>query len=228
MASRPLRILGSTALSLLIAGSASGPSLALPPPGDGAVTPEACAALGYAAPNLESYDSLVVTATKRTGRERKLSPTRPAIPSPGLAPPPPPPPPPPPMAYSAAPTVGLMRPPPLPLPSVRDTEKYPGAAANPVKRVAEEPVSTFSIDVDTAAYANVRRFLNDGAAPPRDAVRVEELVNYFDYGYARPTAPGAAVQGHGGVVPSPWSKERQMRPHRRAGLRRPARRPRRR
>jgi Ca-activated chloride channel family protein len=92
----------------------------------------------------------------------------------------------------------------------RDTEKYPGAAANPVKRVAEEPVSTFSIDVDTAAYANVRRFLNEGAAPPRDAVRVEELVNYFDYGYARPTAKEPPFKPTVAVVPSPWSKDRQL------------------
>ena len=70
-----------------------------------------------------------------------------------------------------------------------DTEKYPNATSNPVKRVGEEPVSTFSIDVDTASYANVRSFLRDGRLPPRDAVRVEELLNYFDYGYAGPASP---------------------------------------
>ena len=113
------------------------------------------------------------------------------------------------MAYNAAPS-GFMPPSPVPVPSVRDTEKYPGAAANPVKRVAEEPVSTFSIDVDTAAYANVRRFLSEGAAPPRDAVRVEELVNYFDYGYARPTAQEPPFKSTVAVVPSPWSKDRQL------------------
>ena len=74
-----------------------------------------------------------------------------------------------------------------------DTERYPEATANPVKRTAEEPVSTFSIDVDTASYANVRRFLNDGSRPPTDAVRVEELINYFDYGYARPTSAARPV-----------------------------------
>ena len=69
-----------------------------------------------------------------------------------------------------------------------DTEKYPNATSNPVKRVGEDPVSTFSIDVDTASYANVRSFLRDGTLPPRDAVRVEELLNYFDYGYAGPAS----------------------------------------
>ncbi|CAN5286952.1 hypothetical protein BH10PSE3_BH10PSE3_35270 [soil metagenome] len=200
---RPLRILGSTALSLLIAGSAGGPSLAIAPPGDGAVTPEACAALGFSAPGRNGQDSIVVTATKRTSRERKTA-------SPNYAPPPPPPPPPPAsMSYSAAPYPSVS-PAPLSIPPVRDTEKYPGAAANPVKRVAEEPVSTFSIDVDTAAYANVRRFLNEGAAPPRDAVRVEELINYFDYGYARPTAKEPPFKSTVTVVPSPWSTDRQL------------------
>lgn len=53
--------------------------------------------------------------------------------------------------------------------------------------VADAPLSTFSIDVDTAAYSNVRRFLHDGMLPPADAVRTEELVNYFDYDYAAPS-----------------------------------------
>ena len=208
MASRTLRILGSTALSLLIAGSANGPSLALPPPGDGVVTPEACAALGYAAPVSDGYDSVTVTGTRRASQERKLlSKTRPVITSPGLVAPPPPPPPPP-VAY------GFATPSPVIAPSfsppIRDTEKYPGAAANPVKRTAEEPVSTFSIDIDTAAYANVRRFLNEGGAPPHDAVRVEELVNYFDYGYAKPTAQEPPFKPTVTVVPSPWSKDRQL------------------
>ena len=52
------------------------------------------------------------------------------------------------------------------------------------RRPAEQPLSTFSIDVDTASYANVRRFLNDGRLPPADAVRIEELINYFHFDYA--------------------------------------------
>ena len=53
-------------------------------------------------------------------------------------------------------------------------------------RVAETPVSTFSIDVDTGAYSNMRRWLNQGRLPPEDAVRVEEFINYFDYDYPVP------------------------------------------
>lgn len=101
----------------------------------------------------------------------------------------------------------------LPGPSLHpsmDTERYPGVQANPIKRVAEEPVSTFSVDVDTASYANVRRFLNDGARPPSDAVRVEELVNYFDYGYALPADRTTPFRPYVAVTPSPWAKDRQI------------------
>lgn len=91
-----------------------------------------------------------------------------------------------------------------------DTERYPNAPANPIKQVASDPVSTFSVDVDTAAYANVRRFLNDGVRPPTDAVRVEEMVNYFDYGYARPKDRATPFSSYLALAPSPWSAERQI------------------
>ncbi|HEY0651315.1 VWA domain-containing protein, partial [Phenylobacterium sp.] len=91
-----------------------------------------------------------------------------------------------------------------------DTERYPTAQANPIKRVAEEPVSTFSVDVDTAAYSNVRRFLTEGQRPPSDAVRVEELVNYFDYGYARPEDRATPFSSYVALAPSPWSEQRQI------------------
>jgi len=99
---------------------------------------------------------------------------------------------------------------PSPRPGDIETERYPHAVANPIKRTAEEPVSTFSIDVDTAAYANVRRFLHDGARPPRDAVRVEELINYFDYGYPTPADRAEPFRAFVAVTPSPWSAERQI------------------
>jgi Ca-activated chloride channel family protein len=102
---------------------------------------------------------------------------------------------------------GVVAPPPPPYvpPPQANTERYPDATPNPVHRVADEPVSTFSIDVDTAAYSNVRRFIADGIAPPRDAVRVEEMINYFDYGYARPTNRAEPFAVTTAVVASPWS-----------------------
>ncbi|HEX6141766.1 MAG TPA: VWA domain-containing protein [Geminicoccaceae bacterium] len=83
-------------------------------------------------------------------------------------------------------------------------ERYPHAAANPVRLVAEEPVSTFSIDVDTASYANVRRYLNDGSLPPVDAVRTEELINYFDYDYPLPEDPARPFLADIALFDSPW------------------------
>ncbi|HTX73588.1 MAG TPA: VWA domain-containing protein, partial [Rectinemataceae bacterium] len=66
------------------------------------------------------------------------------------------------------------------------TEGYDRIRENSFASVAQEPLSTFSIDVDTASYANVRRFIGSGSLPPPDAVRIEELVNYFPYDYAKP------------------------------------------
>ena len=96
-------------------------------------------------------------------------------------------------------------------PQVADTARYQAFADNPWKRVAQEPVSTFSIDVDTGSYANVRRFLNRGQLPPADAVRVEEMVNYFGYRYPLPAADaphpfGVDVQ----LAASPWGQGRGL------------------
>jgi len=69
---------------------------------------------------------------------------------------------------------------------VHNTEEYGRFDENPFLRPADNPLSTFSIDVDRASYANVRRMLRDGVKPPRDAVRIEEMVNYFTYDYPEP------------------------------------------
>jgi Ca-activated chloride channel family protein len=66
-------------------------------------------------------------------------------------------------------------------------DAYAPVFDNPFHLVAHQPLSTFSIDVDTASYSNVRRMLNAGSLPPRDAVRIEEIINYFDYDYPLPT-----------------------------------------
>lgn len=96
------------------------------------------------------------------------------------------------------------------VPIYEDAERYPLATANPVRQVAAHPVSTFSIDVDTAAYSNVRRFLNDNRLPPTDAVRIEELINYFDYGYAAPDTAKVPFATSISVTPSPWAEGRQI------------------
>ncbi len=89
-------------------------------------------------------------------------------------------------------------------------EKYVDFKSNPVKLTAEEPVSTFSIDVDTASYANVRRFLTQGILPPVDAVRTEELINYFDYGYALPESKAEPFRADVALFDSPWDSGSQI------------------
>ncbi|MPZ44638.1 MAG: DUF3520 domain-containing protein [Betaproteobacteria bacterium] len=110
-----------------------------------------------------------------------------------------------PAALSAAPAVGSMaRVQPHPYAYPADRERYQAIDANPVKRVAEAPVSTFSIDVDTGAYANMRRFLNQGRLPPADAVRVEELVNYFPFDYGEPSG-NVPFAVHTELAAAPWN-----------------------
>ena len=93
------------------------------------------------------------------------------------APPPPPP--------SAAPPAAGFR---LDRPNFAfNTEAYDRIEDNPFRSASKDPLATFSIDVDTASYTNVRRFLNQGQLPPKDAVRIEELINYFNYDYADPS-----------------------------------------
>src|SRR6185436_18376786 len=67
-----------------------------------------------------------------------------------------------------------------------NTEGYDNITENRFHKVTDNPLSTFSIDVDAASYSNVRRFLNQGELPPAGAVRIEEMVNYFKYDYPQP------------------------------------------
>ena len=94
---------------------------------------------------------------------------------------------------------------------VSDTAKYQNYAENGWKRVGDEPVSTFSADVDTGSYANVRRFLQQGRLPAVDAVRTEELVNYFSYEYALPVKDAThPFSVHTETSISPWNKDRLL------------------
>jgi Ca-activated chloride channel family protein len=94
--------------------------------------------------------------------------------------------------------------------SPEERERYQALQANPVKRVAEEPVSTFSVDVDTGSYANVRRFLTQGRMPPGDAVRVEEMLNYFRYDYPLPTDRSRPFSVTTNVATTPWNPNSRL------------------
>ncbi len=83
-------------------------------------------------------------------------------------------------------------------------DRFEEIETNPVKRVVDEPVSTFSIDVDTASYSFVRRQLNQGVLPQKDAVRVEEMLNYFHYDYPLPADKSVPFEPTVLVSDSPW------------------------
>ncbi|WP_370302095.1 von Willebrand factor type A domain-containing protein [Pseudooceanicola sp.] len=85
-----------------------------------------------------------------------------------------------------------------------DTEAFANTDDSPLKITADDPVSTFSIDVDTASYAVIRNALTGGALPPKDAVRIEEMINYFPYAYPAPE-PGTAFRPTVSVSPTPWN-----------------------
>ncbi|MBV7266519.1 vWA domain-containing protein [Erythrobacter ani] len=85
-------------------------------------------------------------------------------------------------------------------------EQYDGEEISPVKLTSTEPVSTFSVDVDTGAYANTRRFLSQGMTPPKDAVRTEEMINYFRYDYDRPTDRETPFTVNTDVAKTPWNE----------------------
>jgi Ca-activated chloride channel family protein len=89
------------------------------------------------------------------------------------------------------------------------TASYPTYVENPFRSPMDEPLSTFSIDVDTASYANVRRFLNQGQWPPRDAVRIEEMINYFTYDYPQPRG-GHPFSVNIEVAGCPWNTEHRL------------------
>lgn len=90
-----------------------------------------------------------------------------------------------------------------------NNEEYEGVTENIFRAALNEPLSTFSIDVDAASYSNVRRFINNGQRPPVDAVRIEEMINYFDYDYDQPTGddPFNIVTE---ISTAPWNKKHKL------------------
>ena len=107
-------------------------------------------------------------------------------------------------APPAAQTLEVIASPPLSAEQGHDRFKH--VLDSPIKLVSEEPVSTFSIDVDTASYSFVRRQLNHGVLPQKDAVRIEEMLNYFDYNYPLPKNKAQPFSVSLAVADAPWSQ----------------------
>ncbi len=88
-------------------------------------------------------------------------------------------------------------------------ESYAGISENTFHNTTKNPLSTFSIDVDAASYSNVRRIINNGNLPPKNAVRIEEMINYFDYDYAQPTG-NDPVHIETELAPAPWNNQHRL------------------
>jgi Ca-activated chloride channel homolog len=126
----------------------------------------------------------------------------------------------------AAPSAGLLRQkmiapngtdsadyaaPPADQPAIEENrDKFPEFKSNGVVAVAVQPVSTFSVDVDTSGYSSLRRALNEGILPGHDQVRIEEMVNYFPYSYAGPANATDAFKANVTVTPTPWNKNTKL------------------
>lgn len=167
------------------------------------VLPAGDAAPPAKAEDKAELDSVVVTGTRvARSQERRAAAAgnvrqAPMAPMPAMAPPAPPPPPAMMISTEA-------------MPQVENTEQYAERDDNPVRRVSEDPVSTFSIDVDTGSYSNVRRMLRQGARPPADAVRAEEMINYFDYGHPGPSSLSTPFRVSTELAPAPWNGQRRL------------------
>jgi Ca-activated chloride channel family protein len=94
-------------------------------------------------------------------------------------------------------------------PVLRNTESYKGLTDNSFQNAKDQPLSTFSVDVDAASYSNVRRFINNGELPPADAVRIEEMINYFKYDLPAPTN-GQPVAIHTELSSAPWNPQHRL------------------
>ena len=95
-------------------------------------------------------------------------------------------------------------------PEVASQDVFEAFAVNPYMRVIEEPVSTFSSDVDTASYSIARRQLKAGRLPEKDAIRIEEILNYFDYDYSKPKSKREPFKPSINIVDSPWNAQTQL------------------
>ena len=98
----------------------------------------------------------------------------------------------------------------LPQPAPQGGDQFAGEPENPLKVAAQDPVSTFSIDVDTASYAYIRNAILDGRLPQPDAVRIEEMVNYFPYDYVAPDIAQAPFSTQVNVIATPWNPDTKL------------------
>jgi len=207
------------AAALVLTGPTSAP-LAAPRQDRSAAEADAESICARYLRGFEDEDSGPMVAMPVPVMEIAPSPPPPAPPPPPMASPPPPPPvtppPPPPMRQMVvtgtrtAPVTGAPVSGSAYKPSVENRERYAGAEVATAQSVADTPVSTFSVDVDTGSYANVRRMLNADEMPPQSAVRTEEMLNYFRYDYPAPKDRSRPFTITTDMTTTPWNAETRL------------------
>jgi len=182
---------------------ATGVALALLASCAGSDTKPSSASVEPRAIEQDGAENIVVTGSRNDGnfRQRKVEGSAAALP----------PPPPAPMMAVAGNFAPRAEPRPY-VPPYHDVgrDRFTATTQNPFKVAREEPVSTFSIDVDTASYSFVRASLNQNVLPQPAAVRTEEMINYFPYDYAAPRTAEQPFSTNVAVFPSPWSPGRKL------------------
>ncbi|MBJ6979544.1 VWA domain-containing protein [Luteimonas sp. MC1895] len=177
------------AASLLLAACQTSQSSADGAPAAPAPVPKSTPAAPPAPPAPVAQEAML-DRIETTGARRRLEATR--------------------MAQAPAPTAYAVMPPQRPPAPPANREEYADLDDNPVRRASEHPVSTFSVDVDTGSYSNVRRMLRAGVRPPPDAVRAEEFINYFDHGHPAPRTREVPFAVTTEIAPAPWDPARHL------------------
>lgn len=206
--SRSSHILSATLAFALLAGPATPGITRSPPLPPEKPDPDSPVRCNVHQPAYEMATPVIVTGTARDKSRAQATPAPPPPPPPVIAPSP---------AYvppsaNIAPAEASKRAvagyqPPY---AQENRERYDGKGVASIKAVADEPVSTFSVDVDTGSYANVRRFLTQGQLPPAEAVRTEELINYFRYDYPLPEDRSKPFSVTTTMATTPWNEDTRL------------------
>jgi Ca-activated chloride channel homolog len=201
-------LITATLAFALLAGPAAPGISRTPPLRPDKVDPESPVRCNLHQPSYDVAVPVAVTGTRTKHKPQAVPPPPPpppvlSVPAPVYAPPPP-------QNGAVASEAKRVAPGYYPPYAQEDRERYKGKEVSSVLAVADQPVSTFSVDVDTGSYANVRRFLTQGQLPPEGAVRTEEMINYFRYDYPIPQDRSRPFSVTTDMATTPWNEDTRL------------------
>jgi Ca-activated chloride channel homolog len=201
-------LITATLAFALLAGPAAPGISRTPPLRPDKVDPDSPVRCNLHQPSYDVAVPVAVTGTRTKHKPQAVPPPPPpppvlSVPAPVYAPPPP-------QNGAVASEAKRVAPGYYPAYAQEDRERYNGKEVSSVLAVADQPVSTFSVDVDTGSYANVRRFLTQGQLPPEGAVRTEEMINYFRYDYPIPQDRSRPFSVTTDMATTPWNEDTRL------------------